>query len=214
MKPFSEQDHYEILEISRDASQAEIERAYRVAEATYADDSLAGYSVFSDGETQAIRERVETAYRALTHPETRSAYDAMLDVSSPSSDALEQTPETVPAADLERTAAQPAPLPIEDLALDDDESGEYNGGRLRRSRIHRGIELKDIAGWTKINPTYLRFIEEDRYADLPAPVYVRGFVAAYAECVGLDAKQVASSYMQSFEGGAPRERRGRFLVGR
>lgn len=217
MKPFSEQDHYEILEISRDATHEEIERAFRVAEAIYADESLAGYSVFGDGEAQAIRERVETAYRALTHSETRSAYDAMLDAAGPSCDAPEQLVEMAPARESEPPvggAVSETPRPIDDLESDEDESGEYDGGRLRRSRIHRGIELEDIAGWTKINPTYLRFIEEDRYADLPAPVYVRGFVTAYAECVGLDAKRVATSYMQGFAGGTTQGRRGRFLAGR
>lgn len=226
MKPFSEQDHYEILEVSRDATNEEIERAFRVAEATYADESLAGYSIFSDGEAEAIRERVETAYRALTHRETRAAYDALLSAAQPNSDAAtsdrnyrvqEGSEEPALAVKREVTveiAVPAAPRPTEDLELDAEESGEYDGGRLRRSRIHRGIELEDIAGWTKINPTYLRFIEEDRYADLPAPVYVRGFVTAYAEYVGLDAKQVAASYMQSFEGGTTKGRRGRFLVGR
>ena len=42
MKPLSEQDHYETLEVAREAGLEEIERAYRLARATYADDSLAG----------------------------------------------------------------------------------------------------------------------------------------------------------------------------
>jgi cytoskeletal protein RodZ len=46
--------------------------------------------------------------------------------------------------------------------------------------------------------SYLRCLEEDHYAGLPAPVYVRGFVAAYARCVGLDPQSVAASYMQRF----------------
>jgi len=215
MKPFSEQNHYEILEIPRTASPGEIERAFRMAQATYAEESLAGYSVFGDGEAEAIRERVETAYRVLTHPETRAAYDAMLGDPGPPQGMPPTAPVEVFAAvpegaDLE-LRKQPAARPLEPL---EDESGEFTGGRLRRTRIDRGIELDEIAGWTKINPTYLQFIEEDRYADLPAPVYVRGFVTAYAQCVGLDAKQVARSYMQSLEDGTRRGRRGRFLGGR
>ena len=38
MKPLGEQTHYEVLEISRDASAAEIDRAYRLAQAAYATD--------------------------------------------------------------------------------------------------------------------------------------------------------------------------------
>ena len=78
MRPISEQDHYEILEIASDATLDEIERAFRMAQATYGDDSMAGYSVFGEGEAQAIRERIEIAYRVLSDAESRSAYDASL----------------------------------------------------------------------------------------------------------------------------------------
>jgi DnaJ-class molecular chaperone len=49
LKPLSEQNYYEILETQTGATREEIERAYRLALATYADDSLAGYSVFEPG---------------------------------------------------------------------------------------------------------------------------------------------------------------------
>ena len=81
-------------------------------------------------------------------------------------------------------------------------------------RLHCGLELEDISRVTKINPTYLCFIEEDRYAELPAPVYVRGFVTAYAECVGLDGRRAAASYMKKFEAETGHDRRGRFLGNR
>ena len=80
MKPLSEQDHYQILEISRDASAEEIERSFRMAQATWADDSLAGYSVFGEGEAQAIHRptaagddlgakgRARTLIPAVDHP--------------------------------------------------------------------------------------------------------------------------------------------------
>jgi DnaJ-class molecular chaperone len=71
MKPFSDQDHYEILEVSRNATREEIERSFRMAEATYADESLAGYSVFGEGDAQAIRERIEIAYRVLSDVDAR-----------------------------------------------------------------------------------------------------------------------------------------------
>ena len=76
------------------------------------------------------------------------------------------------------------------------------------------MELEDISSTTKISPSYLRFIEEDRFEELPAPVYVRGFVRAYADCVGLDAARVAASYMKKFEADTGVAPRGRFLGGR
>jgi flagellar biosynthesis protein FlhG len=217
MRPISEQDHYEILEIARDATREEIERAFRMALATYSEDSLAGYSVFGEGEAQAIRERIEIAHRVLSDAESRSAYDAHLagggePVASPES--LAGHVEPLPLDPAGRSADSADPLPIGELDDLDEESDDFDGARLRRSRLHRGLELEDISVRTKISPTYLRFIEEDRYADLPAPVYVRGFVTAYADCVGLDPGRVATSYMKNFADRTVHARRGRFLGGR
>ena len=78
MKPLAEQDHYEVLEVPRNSSPGSIERAYRLAQATYAEDSLAGYSLFEEEGAGEIRQRVETAYRVLSNHESRQAYDALL----------------------------------------------------------------------------------------------------------------------------------------
>ncbi len=179
MKPISDQDHYEVLEISHEASAEEIERAYRLARATYADESLAGYSVFGEGEAAAVRQRIETAYRVLSNDASRQDYAAS---SSPA-----------PAPD---AAALPAARGLDELEASDEETGDFDGPKLRWSRMRRGIEIEEIAGVTKINPTYLRFIEEERFSDLPAPVYVRGFVNAYAKAVGLDPQHVVTSFMK------------------
>ena len=221
MKPLSDQDHYEILEISRDATREEIERSFRMAEATYADESLAGYSVFGEGDAQVIRERIGIAYRVLSDMDARSAYDTALAGGAPRVVLSEDFPREVEVPELPELSLPPAkpaelaaPMPVDELEALEGESGEFDGARLRRSRLHRGMELEDISRVTKISPSYLCFIEEDRYAELPAPVYVRGFVTAYAECVGLDAKRAAASYMKKFETETGHDRRGRFLGGR
>jgi len=96
----------------------------------------------------------------------------------------------------------------------DDGTGEFDGERLRHFRIRGGMEIEDIARVTKISPTYLRFIEEERFADLPDSVYVRGFVTAYASCVGLEGKDVAASYMKRFDKDHGERRKGRFFESR
>jgi len=196
MKPLSEQDHFEILEVPPDASQQEIERAYRLARATYAEDSLAGYSLFGEGDAEALRERVEIAYRVLSDEESREAYRASLSAGDPEAGGWDSGP---------AAGARPsrAVASVEDFEEIDEESGEFDGARLRRSRLRRGVELDEVAGITKINPTYLRFIEEERFSELPAAVYVRGFVMAYASCVGLDPKRVAAGYMRRFREARP-----------
>jgi len=199
MKPLGEQTHYELLEISRDADAAEIERAYRMAQATYASDSLAIYSVLGEEDAESLRERVELAYEVLSDPLRRRAYDGSLgaEATAPAATGL--------AFELERPAqGGPKPLPSLGFAAFDELEAEggssvYDGARLRRARMRRGLELDQIAQVTKINPTYLRFLEEERFDDLPAAVYVRGFVAAYARCCGLDRGAVVPSYMERFE---------------
>jgi len=186
VKALSEQDNYEILEASRGASVGAIERAYRLALATYSEGSLAGYSVFEDGDVPVLRDRIEHAYAVLSDRDARRAYDATLeavDDAEPPVSSL--TPEEAGGlADV-----------FEDL---DDSGGEFTGARLRRTRLRQGLEIEQIAANTKINPLYLRFIEAERFDDLPAAVYVRGFVCSFAKCVGLDADPVARSYMARF----------------
>jgi curved DNA-binding protein CbpA len=213
LKPLSDQNHYEILETHPSAARDEIERAYRLALATYDDDSLAGYSVFAEGDAAALRERIEAAYRVLSDNRMRSEYDATLVV-----DSEENLPLAEPSAPLvpAETMTSEGPLPLraaETLHFDDAE-GDFDGERLRHFRIRSGLEVEDIARVTKISPTYLRFIEEERFVDLPDSVYVRGFVAAYANCVGLEGRDVAASYMKRFDNGEGERRRGRFFESR
>ena len=63
-----------------------------------------------------------------------------------------------------------------------------------------------------MNPSYLGFLEEERFSDLPTRVYVRGFAMAYAACLGLDTAVVAASYMRRYDAERPRQRR-RFTRG-
>ena len=186
MKSLSEQDNYEILETSRGARADEIARAYRLALATYSADSLAGYSVFEDGDVSVLRDRIEHAYAVLSDRDSRTAYDATLE---PADDALPE------ASTLEPEEARGIVDVFEEL---DDSGGEFSGARLRRTRLRRDLEIEEIAATTKINPLYLHFIEDERFDDLPAAVYVRGFVSAFARCVGLEPNLVAKSYMARF----------------
>jgi len=204
MKSLTDQNYYEILEIPRRASTEEIERAYRLVRATYVQGSLAGHSVFEDGDAEVIGERVELAYRTLSDPEKRASYDASMEHA--------QTPQRAAETAATQRVHTPEP-PLDPLdAFDDlDESeGEFNGARLRRARLRRGVELDEIAGVTKVSPTYLEFLEQERFGDLPAAVYVRGFVMGYAQCIGLDPPAVASSYMKRYDESQGQGKRGLF----
>jgi flagellar biosynthesis protein FlhG len=208
VKPVSELDHYETLEIPPGSSAADVERAYLLARTTYAAGSLAGHSVFEEGDVELMQERIEIAYRTLSEPAAREAYDAELARRA-------QAHAPVVAADpAQEPAPQPAPARADALGLDDlDDAldgGEFDGARLRRARLRQGLDLEGIASVTKVNPMYLGFIEEERFEALPAAVYVRGFVMGYARCVGLDAAAVAKSYMRRYEQRDDASKRKRF----
>jgi flagellar biosynthesis protein FlhG len=195
-------DHYELLELPRDASHEDVERAYRVARATWGEDALAAYSVASEAELGALRERVEQAYRVLSDADSRGAYDAALGrLRAPVHDEPD-----LGLDDEEKEELAPAELPAEIEAFGDlsgPEDGRWTGPALRRTRLARGLELDQINAITKVNPVYLRCIEEERFEALPASVYVRGFVAAYARCLGLDAGRVANDYLERLQAARP-----------
>jgi flagellar biosynthesis protein FlhG len=210
MKPLSETSHYDILDVSRDASVEELGRAYRLAQSAFGDDALATYSLYGSTEAAVMRERIELAWRVLGDTESRARYDASLGEPLPAT-ALEIDFEL----DNDVEPRRKAELIPEITGFDDlEEGGEgpYDGARLRRARLRHGVDIGRIAAITKISPVYLRSIEDERFDALPASVYVRGFVTAYARCVGLDPARVVPGYMERLQASRPvlpRSRRGR-----
>jgi hypothetical protein len=84
------------------------------------------------------------------------------------------------------------------LAIEWTEDLEVNGALLRRLRESAQASLEEVCEVTKISRRYLMAVEADDCANLPANVYVRGFVSEYARVLGLDSRQVAKSYMAQY----------------
>jgi hypothetical protein len=78
-------------------------------------------------------------------------------------------------------------------------SDEAPGLRLQRRREERGLTLDDLWRSTKINRPVLRAIETSDVLHLPAAIYTRGFVKAYAREVGLDPDSTADEYLRRIE---------------
>ena len=95
--------------------------------------------------------------------------------------------------------------------VEDDPTGDYDGPRLRRTRLFRGYEIQQIADVTKVSSLHLRNIEDENFGELPADVYVRGFVTAYAKTIGLDPQQVVPSYMARLQESRQKSQKSRFL---
>jgi flagellar biosynthesis protein FlhG len=207
-------NYYEVLDLERSARPDDIERAYRMATTTWAEDSLALYSLFEERDAAIVRERITTAYRTLSDGDARRAYD--LDAFGAAYEPEEgESEESAEGAD---TAGPSGAVEFDEMEAafdstleDGAEQAEFDGPQLRRLRMQRGIEIDDIAEETKVSRPYLRYIEEEDWEALPASVYVRGFVAAYAGAIGLDPQKVAASYMPRYEEGRQEKARGRQL---
>ena len=69
------------------------------------------------------------------------------------------------------------------------------GPRLKAQREKRGITLEQISKSTKIGTRFLEALEEDRFERLPGGIFNKGFVRAYARCVGLNEDEAVADYL-------------------
>ncbi len=60
------------------------------------------------------------------------------------------------------------------------------GEKLKKMRSDKRIALNEVSRVTKIRLEYLQFLEEGNYDELPADVYVRGFLKSYGDFLGVE----------------------------
>jgi cytoskeletal protein RodZ len=68
------------------------------------------------------------------------------------------------------------------------------GEKLKKMREELCISKAEISKATKIRNVYLEKIEQGKFDELPADVYVRGFLKSYAGYIGLDPAEVVRQY--------------------
>jgi cytoskeletal protein RodZ len=68
------------------------------------------------------------------------------------------------------------------------------GSYLKRERELRQMSIAELAQITRIPARVLAHLENDAHAELPADVFVRGFLRAYANALGLDDESVLARY--------------------
>src|SRR5450759_5172026 len=78
------------------------------------------------------------------------------------------------------------------------------GEELRRNRLAREVSLQSIATATKISVRSLEALERGDFARLPAPVFTRGFIRAYASYLGLDPEEMVNAYLSDTSSASPR----------
>lgn len=65
------------------------------------------------------------------------------------------------------------------------------GETLSRARCAIGLSVDDVAQQLKFKPRQIEALEQERFAELPGGVFVRGMVRSYARLVKLDAEPLA-----------------------
>jgi len=75
---------------------------------------------------------------------------------------------------------------------------ESVGKYLKAERESRNLSLREVSESTKIKELLLRSLEEDRYDLISSPVYVKGFLDAYARYLGLDPNEIILKYQENY----------------
>ncbi len=76
------------------------------------------------------------------------------------------------------------------------------GKILRDARESSGMTIKDVEGETRIRSTYLEALEQDRFSELPPPVYIRAYLRNLGNLYNLD-KKMLEEIMQLHYGEKP-----------
>jgi cytoskeletal protein RodZ len=70
------------------------------------------------------------------------------------------------------------------------------GATLRHARTRKGLTLEQLARATKISISQLEALEVNDFDRLPASIYTRGFLRAYAREVDLDPEEIVDEYLE------------------
>jgi cytoskeleton protein RodZ len=73
------------------------------------------------------------------------------------------------------------------------------GETLRRERLRRNLDLREISKELKIAPYLLEAIEAERFERLPGGVFTKSFVRQYARLLGLDGDEMAAEVARAVD---------------
>jgi flagellar biosynthesis protein FlhG len=178
---------YDVLGVSRGASDEEVRRAYKRQREIYTMGSLPLVSLIDEQQVRAELARIQEAYDTILDPVRRRAYN------------LSTFPESEDDADPRpsRPSVTPDQLMLQaELAREVHAETDFTGELLRKVRESHGVDLAEISARTKITVAHLSALEDERFDQLPAEVYVRGFVQQFARQLKLDPSQVVKTYMR------------------
>lgn len=73
------------------------------------------------------------------------------------------------------------------------------GETLKDERIRHRLRLEDLAKKTRIRVAYLEALEENRFEDLPATTFVKGYIKTYAQVFGFDHKPLLALLRRDYK---------------
>lgn len=165
--------HFETLELSIDAAPSEINNAYTSLKKLYSSNSIVLSPLigeFTEEKRTNILKDIDNAYKNL------SVLHIKEEPTIKSECVTEVTPE-----------------------VNNEFEEKYDGSMLRDVRLSKNIDLKEVADHTNISKSYLLNIENENFDELPARIYLKGFIVSYAKYLGLDAEKLANSIIEKFE---------------
>jgi flagellar biosynthesis protein FlhG len=190
---------YEILGVERGASIETVRRAYRRLSTLFEPGNPTLHGLYDEADSGALLAEVRHAYRVLTDPSARQEHDAFL---FPDSMRVYTSVEL----EVDDDPADQAPIdatPIEDTidgeALSTPVATGGPGRRLKMIRQRLGLSLEDIADRTKIATFTLKCIEDESFRDLPAAIYVRGFLKQIGQILRLENDPLVDEFLDAYD---------------
>ena len=85
-------------------------------------------------------------------------------------------------------------LKKEETGINAKEINTSIGYILKAAREKQGYSLRDVEEETKIRRHYIQLLEDDDFAQLPGPVYAKGFLRSYARFLDIPGDPLIRMY--------------------
>ncbi len=200
-------DYYEILEVPQNATQQEIAVAYQKAKRTYSAQNPALYTIFDKSEADQLQNMIDEAFAVLGNDTYRNIYEkrrqANFEEKDLSIDAIKTAGMELFGQNIVKKSVEP--IVSSSYQVDKDfekvieNQTQWNGDFLRQVREYKKVSVESLNDKTKINTWYIHALEKMDANNLPAPVFVRGYIIQIARSLYLDDKVVADSYMKLYK---------------
>ncbi|MEE8300262.1 MAG: helix-turn-helix domain-containing protein [Desulfatiglandales bacterium] len=212
MKRLTEQNYYTLLGISPEATFEEVRSAYDQAMSIYSADSIATYSLLTREERERMLSRLVDAYKTLTNSQLRKEYNSFLVEKG------ELSPQEIGLSSLKDSDTAKGKLKdvsVESLVQREERTENENqpsgdnldlpdnltsvtGRDIKMLRIAGDISLEEIYRKTNIPKKTVEDIEEENFENLPALVYLKGFLKTYAKVLNINEDQMVDGYIERF----------------